>query len=231
MNPGDRVLARVRGATRTFQGRAGPVTALSDVSLDIRAGRLLVVGGPSGGGKSTLLNLIGLLDRPDLGEIEIEGEATGALGADGLARLRRRVLGHLFQDAGLIPRMSAGANVALPLMYQGVAEGERRERVAVALEAVGLGGRGLSRVEELSGGERHRVGLARALASAPVILVCDEPTASLDAANGETMVRLLRDQVAMGRAVVCSSHDPRLLSAADDRVILVHGRVTQDAPS
>lgn len=217
--------------TRTFQGRAGPVAALSDVTLNIRAGRLLVVGGPSGGGKSTLLNLIGLLDRPDAGEIEIQGEATGALDADGLARLRRRALGHLFQDAGLISRLSAGANVALPLMYQGVAEGDRRERAAKALEAVGLGGRSLSRVEELSGGERHRVGLARALASAPAILVCDEPTASLDASNGEAMVRLLRDQVATGRAVVCSSHDPRLLSAADDRVILVHGRVTQDAPS
>lgn len=217
----------MRGVTRTFQGRAGAITALSEVTLDIRAGRLLVVGGPSGGGKSTLLNLIGLLDRPDAGEIEIEGEATTSLDADGLARLRRRTLGHLFQDAGLIARMSAGANVALSLMYHGVARTERIQRASKALEDVGLGERMLSRVEELSGGERHRVGLARALASAPAILVCDEPTASLDAANGEAMINLLRHQVETGRAVVCSSHDPRLLSAADDRMTLIHGRLTE----
>ena len=213
------------GLTRVFRGAAGEVRALDGVDLAIGRGRLFVVRGPSGCGKSTLLNLIGLLDRCTGGSLWVAGVDLTALDRREAALFRRRHVGFLFQDAGLIDRMSVASNVAGPLLYRRTPPSRRRALVMDALERVGLAHRAWSCVGTLSGGERHRTGLARALVAEPAVLVCDEPTASLDAQNSVAVADLLGDVAAGGATVVCSSHDPILIERADTCAEMLYGRV------
>lgn len=218
-------LVRAEGLGRRFASARGEVTALDAVDLDLAPGRFVAVLGPSGCGKSTLLNLIGLLDRPSFGRLEIAGADVARLDGAATAALRRAEIGFLFQDAGLIERMSVLDNVMLPLDYRGMARDARRARARQAIDALGLARRASALVDTLSGGERQRVGLARILAVRPRLIVCDEPTASLDEANSGLVVDHLMAAAAEGALVVCASHDPLVLARAHVRLTMARGRL------
>ncbi|WP_156250135.1 ABC transporter ATP-binding protein [Pseudactinotalea terrae] len=211
-----------RGLSRVFSTPSGDVHALTEVSLEAHAGELLVVRGPSGSGKTTLLNLLGGLDRPTSGTVWLgESELTAMSEAEQLD-VRRRRLSYIFQSFGLIPVLSAAENVEVPLRLVETPGDERERRVAEALELVGLAAHANQRPYELSGGQQQRVGIARALASAPEILIADEPTGQLDSATAATIMDLLAELVhERGLAAVVSTHDPLLMGRAD-RVLELH---------
>ncbi|MEN5052022.1 ABC transporter ATP-binding protein [Brevundimonas naejangsanensis] len=213
------------GVGRNFSSREEDVVALVDVSLSLTWGQFVVVQGPSGCGKSTLLNLLGLLDRPSVGRLNIAGVPVHELSEGGRARLRRAEIGYLFQDAGLIERMRAIDNVEAPLAYRGVPRGQRRATAEAALRELGLSHRLRALTDTLSGGERQRVGLARILAQRPRLIICDEPTASLDEANSRLVAARLMQLAEEGALVVCASHDPIVIELAQRRIELSHGRL------
>src|SRR5215207_6789647 len=205
---------RAESVSRVFDSRAGAVHAVEGVSLEVRPGELLVITGPSGAGKTTLLNLLGGLDRPTSGRV--------VLGEDELAAVRRDRLGYVFQSFGLIPVLSAAENVEVPLRLQRMAPAEREQRVAEALELVGLSGHAAQRPYELSGGQQQRVGIARALAARPQLLLADEPTGQLDSGTAATVMDLIGELVhARGVAAVVTTHDAALVRRAD-RVLELH---------
>lgn len=218
-------LVRAENLSRRFPSADGGVTALDGVDLNLEPGRFVAVMGPSGCGKSTLLNLIGLLDRPTGGRLEIAGVDTEALNDQATAALRRTEIGFLFQDAGLIDRMSVLDNVMLPLDYRGVPSGDRRKRAEAAIGTLGLEARTSALVDTLSGGERQRVGLARILATQPRLVICDEPTASLDEANSRLVLNYLLSAAEAGALVVCASHDAMVLDRAQIHLSLARGRL------
>ncbi|MBP7706287.1 MAG: ABC transporter ATP-binding protein [Candidatus Aminicenantes bacterium] len=220
-------LVRVRGLARTYAVGDVRVAALEDVSLDIGEGRFVAVTGASGSGKSTLLNLLGGLDTPTAGTIEVGGVPVSGMDREALARYRRSVAGMIFQSFNLVPARTALENVELPLVFAGVERAERRRRAAALLEQVGLARRGGHRPAELSGGEQQRVAVARALANGPRLLLADEPTGNLDSATSREIVGLLaglnRDR---GLTVVMVTHEEALVREfADEVVRLRDGRV------
>jgi putative ABC transport system ATP-binding protein len=217
-----------RGVVRRFRRRGlDPLTAVDAVDLDIEAGEFVSVVGPSGSGKTTLLGLLAGLEPADDGEVHVLGHDLARLSAAERARLRQRRVGIVFQSFGLISSLSAGANVALPLAFAGVPEAERVIRAWSALDAVGLGHAIDARVDELSGGERQRVGVARALVIEPAILLADEPTGSLDEANGAVVLDLLVQAVRdRGCSLVLVTHDPESAARADRRYRMRDGQLT-----
>lgn len=224
---------RAEGLSRTFGTGAGEVHALADVSLEVGPGELVVVTGPSGSGKTTLLNVLGGLDRPTAGRVWLGAPAPGepereltALGEDAVLAARRDEIGYVFQSFGLVPVLSAAENVEVPLRLQRVAPAERAQRVARALELVGLAEHAQQRPYELSGGQQQRVGIARALVAEPRVLLADEPTGQLDSGTAAVVMDLLREVVhRRGTAAVVSTHDPHLMARADRLVELRDGRV------
>lgn len=217
---------------RTYSSPEGPIVALHPTDFTFGRGEFIAVMGPSGSGKSTLLNLLGLLDTASTGELWIEGQRVDNLSPRKLAVARRRHVGFLFQDAGLIERMSVLDNVRLPLTYRRMTSGERRERALQAIRRVGVEHRTGALVDVLSGGERQRVGLARVLAIKPGVVICDEPTASLDEQNSHAVVDHLLEAASDGACVICASHDPVVLSRASRRLLLERGRLSQaDQPT
>lgn len=213
---------RCTGLSRSYGSGAGEVHALIDAELEVHAGELVVLRGPSGSGKTTLLNLLGGLDEPDAGQVWIGGRPlTGAPEAD-LVELRRHDIGYIFQTFALLPVLSAAENVELPMRIAGVDPAARAERVAALLEAVGLTGHENQRPDELSGGQQQRLGIARALANAPRLLIADEPTGQLDSGNADAMMALIAGLVhERGVAAIVSTHDPRMAEYAD-RVVEIH---------
>ncbi len=211
-----------RDLSRVFTTPSGDVHALTEVGLEVHAGELLVVRGPSGSGKTTLLNILGGLDRPTSGSVHLGDRELTAMSETELLDVRRRELSYIFQSFGLIPVLSAAENVEVPLRLIEVPSSERDQRVAAALELVGLGQHANQRPYELSGGQQQRVGIARALVSEPSILIADEPTGQLDSATAATIMdllgRLVRER---GLAAVVSTHDPLLMNRAD-RVLELH---------
>lgn len=218
----------LEAVSRTFPGAEGVVTALDAVSARFFQGQFSVIQGPSGCGKSTFLNLVGLLDLPSQGDLHLIGQSIHGRSADGLARLRRAHIGFLFQDAGMIERMSVCDNVVTPLLYRGFKPLEARTRARKAIEDVGLGHRTRARSDTLSGGEKQRAGMARILAFQPELIVCDEPTASLDEQNSLNIVAFLKQAAANGACVICASHDPTVLARADRRIDMSRGRILSD---
>lgn len=219
-------LVRARQLRRDYgSGDGGTVTALDGIDLDLPAGEFIVLRGPSGCGKSTLLNLIGLLDRASSGELQVNGQDLSVIDRREAAKFRREKVGFLFQDAGLVEPMTVGANVEIPLIYRQHPTGQRDQLIHAALELVGMADRVASSVGELSGGERQRVGLARAWVANPPLLICDEPTAALDADNSLSVAGLLAGYCDRGGTVVCSSHDPIMIERADRVVSMLRGRV------
>lgn len=221
-----RTVLRAQDLTRVFGTGAGEVHALSSASLEVAAGELLVVRGPSGSGKTTLLNLLGGLDRPTSGSVWLGDSELTALGEKAVLTARRERIGYVFQSFGLVPVLSAAENVEVPLRLRRTAPAERAERVAAALDAVGLTGHAKQRPYELSGGQQQRVGIARALVADPELLLADEPTGQLDSGTAAVVMDLLARVVhERGVAAVVSTHDPELMARADRVVELHDGRV------
>ena len=212
-----------RGLSRVYGNGPDAVPALHDVDLSIAAGEFVAIMGPSGSGKSTLLHLVGGLDRPDAGEVVIEGEALAGLDDEALAHLRRRRIGFVLQFFNLFPLLSARENVAFSLLLDG--RDDALVLADAALERVGLSGRAEHRPGELSGGEQQRVAVARALVTTPAVVLADEPTGSLDSLAGEDVLRLLRAAADDGQAVLLITHDATAAAYADRVVRLRDGAV------
>ena len=206
------------------------LTILDDVRLEIRRGESLAVLGPSGSGKSTLLALMAGLDRPDSGEVWLEGRRIDALSEDELARVRPHKIGFVFQSFQLLRNLTARENVMLPLELLGA--GDARRRAGELLDEVGLSERGHHYPSQLSGGEQQRVALARAFAPRPALLLADEPTGNLDGATGRIVLDLLVGMRANQRAtLVLVTHDPAVAAMADRRIHLRDGRIAHEESS
>ncbi len=204
------------------------VDALRDVSLQVREGEFLAIVGPSGSGKSTMMNIIGCLDRPTAGIYRLAGTPVAELDDDGLARLRSRTIGFVFQSYNLLPRTTALDNVATPLLYQGVGRKERVARATAALERLGLGDRLHHEPSQLSGGQQQRVAVARAIVTDPALILADEPTGNLDSTSGQDVLAVLRDLHAAGRTIVLITHDAEVAAAASRQVHIRDGQLTDN---
>ncbi|WP_263385254.1 ABC transporter ATP-binding protein [Granulicella arctica] len=208
--------------TREYSGRGGVVRALDEATFSIVAGEWVAITGPSGSGKSTLVNMLGCLDRPTAGKLKIDNVDVASMSATELDRFRADKIGFIFQQFHLIPYLSAVENVMLAQYFHSMTdEGEAR----TALEKVGLGKRVSHLPSELSGGEQQRVCIARALINNPPILLADEPTGNLDAANQKIVADLLRDLHRNGHTIVMVTHDPEMAALAQRRIALNHGKV------
>jgi putative ABC transport system ATP-binding protein len=206
------------------------VHALRDVNLTIERGEMVAVRGRSGSGKTTLLNLVGGLDRPTAGTVEVDGGHVSAMGEGDLVRFRRRKVGFVFQSFGLIPILTAAENLEIPLRMIETEPGARRDRVDVLLDLVGLSERAEHRPHELSGGEQQRIGIARALANSPSLLLADEPTGQLDSKTGRSIMNLIRSVVrSEGATAVVATHDPALIDLADRVIDLLDGKIVRIA--
>jgi putative ABC transport system ATP-binding protein len=215
--------------TRSFAMPAGPVVAVSDVTLTINPGDYIAVRGPSGCGKSTLLHMLGCVDAPTSGTLLFDGRDVAALSDSQRSLLRLRQLGFVFQRFFLLPMLTAWENVELPQSEAGVSKDERRRRTRELLEYVGLGGRADHRPSQLSGGEMQRVAIARALANRPRLLLADEPTGELDRTTGDQIAALLDRVNADGTALVIVTHDPALADRARRVLTMRDGRVEHEA--
>lgn len=213
---------------RLYEVGGRPVRALTGVDLVIEDGEYVAVMGPSGSGKSTLLNVVGCLDRPTSGTYRLDGVDVGSLDDDALSSIRGEKIGFVFQSFHLVPRLTASGNVELPMVFAGVMPGERRRRVARALESVGLSDRAEHRPDQLSGGERQRVAIARAVVMEPRILLADEPTGNLDSRSGAEVIELIERLNAEGLTLIVVTHDIELGERARRLVRLADGRVVQD---
>lgn len=217
----------LKGVSKTYRLDAVDVPALVDINLVILPSRFTVISGPSGSGKTTLLNLIGCIDRADQGTLMVGGKPIQSLSDDALSDFRAERLGFVFQNFNLLPVLTAFENVEYPLILAGVPKDKRRARVAMLLEAIGLGAHGAKRPGQMSGGQRQRVAVARALAREPQIVLADEPTANLDSKTGSEIIELMRSlQRQQQVSFIFSSHDPKVLEAADDVVHIHDGRIT-----
>ncbi len=217
---------------RTYPLEGVVVHALRGVSFTIQAGEYVAVLGPSGSGKSTLLHLLGALDRPSAGTIRFDGHDLRSLSDPQLAEVRNRRIGFVFQSFHLLPRLTALGNVALPLVYRGVPQRERRRRALEALESVGVADRAGHRPTQLSGGQQQRVAIARAIVGLPALLLADEPTGNLDTATGGEVLDLLaRLHDEAGTALVVVTHDERIAAGAERRIEVRDGLLAeQTAP-
>lgn len=214
------------GLCRTYRQGDREVGGVRDITLSIPHGQFLAITGPSGSGKSTLMHLLGGLDRPDRGEVVLEGRSLAALDDADLAVVRRRRLGFVLQFFNLLPTLTAEENVAFPLMIDGALDWVDRARVA--LDSVGLTDRASHRPMEMSGGEQQRVALARALVADPALVLADEPTGNLDSLTGEEILQLLRSAADRGQTIVMVTHDLRAASYADRIVRIVDGALVAE---
>jgi putative ABC transport system ATP-binding protein len=223
-----RDVIRLTDVDKVFLADDMETRALTHVSVSIREGEYVSIGGPSGCGKSTLLSIMGLLDEPTSGTVEFHAESTSTLGQAGRAALRNRAIGFVFQDFNLIGDLTVFQNVELPLFYRGVPALERRERVSVALERVGMSHRSKHFPGQLSGGQQQRVAVARAVVGEPSILLADEPTGNLDSTNGEAVMKVL-DRLHEGGVTICMvTHDPRYSLRASRVIEMFDGRIVTD---
>ncbi|MCS6809374.1 MAG: ABC transporter ATP-binding protein [Bacteroidota bacterium] len=222
------VIARAEGASKVYTAGDTTITALHPTHLDVRTGELLLILGPSGSGKTTLLSLLGCVIYPSSGKILINGTDTSTLNAKQMAALRLHTIGFVFQNFNLIAPLTAEQNVMLPLRLQGVHDKEARERAHNVLLRVGMIHRAKSLPRMLSGGEQQRIAIARALVTEPKLMLCDEPTASLDAASVAIVMEELRGIANSGRAIAVVTHDMRLRPYAD-RIIEVENGIARES--
>ncbi len=202
--------------------------ALNEVSLTVDAGEFVAIMGPSGCGKSTLLNILGLLDTPSSGTYHFFGEEVSSYSESQLTAVRRAAIGFVFQSFNLIDDLSVEENVEVALLYRGVAASERRKRVAEALERVGISHRARHLPQQLSGGQQQRVAVARALVSAPKVILADEPTGNLDTANGNAVMDLLINVAKSGTTVIMVTHSLTYAALANRTIKLLDGRIVSE---
>ena len=205
------------------------IDALRCVDLEVAENEYLAIMGQSGSGKSTLMNIIGCLDRPTAGEYWLNDERVSQMNDVQLARVRNQAIGFVFQTFNLLPRMTALANVDVPLIYSGLKRKERTERAKAALETVGLGDRMLHRPSEMSGGQRQRVAIARALVTNPSILLADEPTGNLDSSTGDEIMRLFDSLHDQGNTLIVVTHEKHVADHARRVVRLSDGDIISDS--
>jgi putative ABC transport system ATP-binding protein len=224
----DKSLLALHGIGKTFHTDDVETRALSNVELAIAKGEFVSISGPSGSGKSTLLAILGLLDVPTVGEYKIDGQDTAKLDSVRRAALRNKSIGFIFQAFNLIGDLTVEENVELPLTYRGMDKGERKKRVADALESVRMSHRARHLPAQLSGGQQQRVAVARAVAGDPLILLADEPTGNLDSKNGDAVMELLCQLHAKGATICMVTHNPDYAEKATRVVHLFDGRVVED---
>lgn len=225
----DSPLIHISGLRRSYTMGDTTIDALRDVDLDIYKNEYVAIMGPSGSGKTTLMNLIGCLDSPNAGNYELNGVMVSGLGDSGLARIRNREIGFVFQTFNLLTRVTALHNVELPLIYSGLNQKERIDRANHALEQVGLSDRAKHRPGELSGGQRQRVAIARALVTNPSILLADEPTGNLDSKTGTEIMTLFDDLHKAGQTIILVTHEADIATHAQREIHLLDGSVESDS--
>lgn len=218
-------LLSFEGISKTYTSTDVRTRALRNVSLAVEEGEFLSISGPSGGGKSTLMNMAGLLDSPDEGAVRAFGEVIERNDEATMTRLRRGNIGFVFQAFNLIEELSVRANVEMPLDYTGADRTIRRARADELLELVGLSARANHRPSQLSGGQQQRVAIARALVAKPRLIVADEPTGNLDSVNSLAIMELFREVWSTGTAVVFVTHSPELAEMAPRQIVIRDGEI------
>jgi putative ABC transport system ATP-binding protein len=221
-------LISARGLTKTYRMGEEEIHALDDVSLDIAAGEYVAVAGPSGSGKSTFMNLVGALDTATSGTLKVEGNDLARLRRDALAAFRSNVIGFVFQQFNLLPRTTALANVALPLLYSKDRPKDPMARARECLAAVGIADRASHMPSQLSGGQQQRVAIARALVNQPRIILADEPTGALDSKTAEEIMGIFEDLNRRGITIVLVTHEPDIAARARRRLAFRDGRIVSD---
>ncbi len=224
----DMPLISLKHISKIYKMGDEEVRANDDISLDIESGEFVAIVGKSGSGKSTLMNIIGALDVPTSGNYYLGGRDTSAMSDNELAEARNHMLGFIFQQYNLLPKLNILENVELPLLYQGVKESERRAKALAELEKVGLSDKAYNKPQQLSGGQQQRVSIARALAGSPSIILADEPTGALDSRTSREVLGYIRQLNEEGNTIVMITHDPTLAVQAKRVVQIMDGRITFD---
>jgi putative ABC transport system ATP-binding protein len=226
-----RTVIELERVSRVYELPGADVHALRGINLSIAEGELIAIMGSSGSGKSTLMNILGCLDAPSEGRYLLDGTDVGAVSEEGLAYVRNRRIGFVFQSFNLVPRTTTQANVELPLAYAGVGRRERRQRATAALEAVGMTDRALHLPSELSGGQQQRAAIARAIVTDPALVLADEPTGNLDSHSSADVLDIFSAINAEGRTVVLITHEDDVAARAGRVIRLEDGRVTGETRS
>ncbi len=227
----DRAVIELTNVRRTYQMGGETIHALDGVDLVIHRNEYAAIMGPSGSGKSTLMNVIGCLDSPTAGDYSLNGQLVSQMGDAKLAQARNRDIGFVFQTFNLLARLTALANVEVPLIYAGIHRRERHERAREALDRVGLADRMLHKPSEMSGGQRQRVAIARALVTRPSILLADEPTGNLDSATGVEIMQLFDELHDAGHTLVVVTHEQDIADHAARIIRLSDGKIIEDRPT
>lgn len=222
-------MIRIENVIKTYDMGENSVKALQGVSFTIQQGEFVSIMGPSGSGKSTCMNMIGCLDRPSSGLVEINGKETAKMSEKELAELRNKTIGFVFQQYHLLPSMTVLENVMLPLRYQGIEKHIRKEMAIKALEKVGLQNRKSHRPHELSGGQKQRVAIARAMVTNPKIILADEPTGALDSETGKQVLDMFRQINATGTTIILVTHDPEIGASTNRCIKIFDGKIKSDS--
>jgi putative ABC transport system ATP-binding protein len=220
-------LVQLRNVSKIYHLGGELIHALDDVSLDIEAGQFMSIIGPSGSGKSTLMHILGCLDTPTTGTIQLDGVMIQDASPRALAGIRNQKIGFVFQFFNLLPKLSVMQNVELPMVYAGLSGRERRERALEALRLVEMENRAKHRPSQLSGGQQQRAAIARALVNKPRIVFADEPTGNLDSHTGEVILQLFRRLSGEGRTIVLVTHDPEIATVTPRRIEIRDGKITE----
>jgi putative ABC transport system ATP-binding protein len=222
-------LLELRDVGKTYRSGSLEVEALRGASISIRTGEFVAIMGPSGSGKSTLMHVLGCLDSPTSGTYWLAGQDVSAMSEEELAEVRNRRIGFVFQQFNLLPSLTAGRNVELPLCYAGLGRAERSAQALAALARVGLAHRVAHRPGELSGGQQQRVAIARALVGDPALILADEPTGNLDSTSTADVLSLLAELHAAGRTIVLITHESEVAAAAQRTVHILDGAISSDS--
>ncbi len=222
-------LVELRQVSKIYHLGGEEIRALDDVSLDIQSGEFISIIGPSGSGKSTLMHILGCLDSPTRGTIQLDGTMIHNASRNQLSSIRNQKIGFVFQFFNLLPKLNVLQNVELPMIYSGVNARERKERCLAALKMVELENRSKHRPLQLSGGQQQRVAIARALVNSPKIIFADEPTGNLDSHTGEAILELFRKLSSEGRTIALVTHDPEIAAVTPRRIEIRDGKIASNA--
>lgn len=224
-------LIEIRQMSKVYGEAEGTVFALDGVDVDVNRGEFVAIMGPSGSGKSTLMNILGCLDRPTEGEYKLDGRDVSRLSKNELAEVRNQKLGFIFQSFNLLPRLSALANVMLPMLYnpfEDISDDDAKARATAALESVGLGSRLHHRPNQLSGGQQQRVAIARALVNQPPLILADEPTGNLDSRSSVEIMEILLQLHRQGTTIVMVTHEHDVAAHAQRTICVRDGKIIND---
>lgn len=221
-------LVELRNVRKTYRMGEELIHALDDITVDINAGDFMSIIGPSGSGKSTLMHILGCLDSPTSGTIQLDGVMIHNASSRQLAAIRNRKIGFVFQSFNLLPKLNVLQNVELPMVYSGLGGRERRERAMEAMKKVGIDNRAGHRPSQLSGGQQQRVAIARALVNDPRIIFADEPTGNLDSHTGEIVLEMFHKFHEEGRTIILVTHDPEIAAVTPRRLEIRDGKIAKE---